>query len=984
VLAASPCRALDINEDPGPQDYFFAKGMGFPVQRREKVFPADENRANFTFFDGAEDARVRGGKLAFTLTASKATLGWGNYAGKQPVAEIHDMWQQTNIVRLRARQSDGPSRWTARLWRDGRALKESVSADLEGQDWEELEFRRLDAGGTNPDGLEFTVQGRKGTRFDIEWVKLVQPVAEGYCRAEFALPPGRVWRAIADVGYANERHWSGSRKICSRLHINGKVVERRASLWIGHTAPVDIAPFLRPGRNCVGFYGFRIGNSLHLLYFQAKIVMDSGAVVTVRSGRDWKFSPREAEGWSRPGFDDSGWGRVRGGPNPRLEVRDSADRSNIPAYAGRLLLKNPNRRDLFYTDTQDVVAEVHMPPGLGKRQPTLSYLLGRVLDAGTCELAKQGAVSSAAERGGSSVYRLALGRQEHGVYALALSLKAADGAVIEERRREPLVVLREVPQRLIEGKEYTEGLDLELEDSIDFTDPKDPHPCVEGRMPEEQPRGRGRVAERVTQPRIVRKGGLPYRETAGATRFSGFSCRVELKHPGSFYLIEVEYPDDDARLFGVTLSDRRENVFYNTQSSGAVETGGRFLPTGRMRTLRWVHLADVSLHAVIVLNLANGRRAAAKSIKIHRIRGDLPSVGSGAERRYGIYTERCFYRSGIGKNFGIGQPKSRADEAEEERTMSPMQLRLRDLAWMKEAGERYIQYLRFSGQNCHHMGCYQYCRDNTPFVPAPFFNNAGVLPCPRTMMANLFELNGIDFYAGIQFRNCWLHRTYANDAQVAKGAPTMWRVDTKGKQYAVPSAVPNFLWPEFRRDHHALVRELGRTFGHLKRFRGVHAPLHTAMYYTPGFADRWYRDFLDTSYDDLTFSLFERETGVKLRVRENDPDRFEARAKTLKDPALRQRFVAWRAGKVTEFLEEATRVLRGDRTDLDFFVMVGAERYLYKEWTGPKSGRPYESAMLDLGIDLKGLMAVPGLWVGRYTVGWEVAHGAIGAQDPYQ
>jgi hypothetical protein len=44
----------------------------------------------------------------------------------------------------------------------------------------------------------------------------------------------------------------------------------------------------------------------------------------------------------------------------------------------------------------------------------------------------------------------------------------------------PFVVLRKKPLKLIRGEDYKEGLDLELEDTIDFTDPNDPHPWIEG------------------------------------------------------------------------------------------------------------------------------------------------------------------------------------------------------------------------------------------------------------------------------------------------------------------------------------------------------------------------------------------------------------------------------------------------------------------------------------------------------------------------
>ena len=299
ILFCGVCLALDINDAPRPEDHFFAKGMGFPVQHRGKLFRASERQGNFTFFDGVESVTVQRGKLRFALTGPKATLGWGNYAGKQSVGEVQDMWQQTNIVQVKARQSAGKSTWSVRLWRDGQACTdrgggkrpgEVEQAELVAGTWQEIEFDPLRSNGANPDGLEVVVEGGSGTQIEIEWVRLSQPVHTGVCRTEFVLPGGKVWRAVADVGSANERHWMGTDEMWSRLYINGEAVDRQRSVYLYHTAPVDIAPYLKSGRNCAGLHGFRI-NGRPMLYVQARIVMASGEVVTVTSGRDWKYSP---------------------------------------------------------------------------------------------------------------------------------------------------------------------------------------------------------------------------------------------------------------------------------------------------------------------------------------------------------------------------------------------------------------------------------------------------------------------------------------------------------------------------------------------------------------------------------------------------------------------------------------------------------------------------------------------------------------------
>ncbi len=1019
LLFSAACLALNLNQDPSAEQYYFGTGMSLPVQNREKVFRPASNRANFTFFHGVENVAVEDGKLAFTLTEKKALLGWGHYGGRQPVGEIRDMGQQTILVRLRVRQSGERSQWAVWPWRDGQRLAVTAEAAIAGRDWQELEFKALRTGGANPDGLEFSIGAEPGTRFEMEWLKLVQPTYEGCCRIEFVLPEGTIWRAVADVGSMNQRHWMGRDEMASRLSINGKVVRRRGAKHLYHTAAVDIAPYLQPGRNCIGFYGFRIGYP-PFLYFQAKIVMQSGEVVTVASGKDWRYSPQACEGWDKPGFDDSSWTNVDRGTPPGLTSRDAAGQFGIPAYSGRLVIRNPGRKDLFYTDAAEVVVDVHVPPGLKHQRPRVFYVFGRAGHEGSCDLVEEGSAASFSERDGSLVYRLSLGRHGHGVYALALRLEASDGTTIEERTREPLVVLRKRTPQAIEGSDYLEGLDLELEDTVDFTDPNDPHPWTEAKMPSPM---FGPPAEKVEMPVIVRKGGLEYREVADGRRGSGFSYRIEFEHPGSFYLMELEYPDDARRTIEVVISSKTEGVWTNSQSGVGAETGGRFLTTGKMQKLRWIHVADPGPHSVDVINVVSGEPSAAKGLKIYRIRGELPSVGAGSGRSYGIHTERCFFTSGIGMNFGVGMARNPQAARKEDAKLPPMQLLLKDLVWMQQTGQRYVEYLQFAGQNCHVMGCFQYADYNTPYVPAAEVEDSRVLPCMKTMLANLLQTAGIDFYAGLEFSQSTDVRTYANDAQVANGADTIWMVDSQGRQrygHDKVTVVPNWLHPDVRAKYRRLLEDLSRTFGHLGHFRGVHGllgPTVGAGYWIPAFGSGSdYDRPLIASYDDLAMDRFERETGVELPVSRDDPQRFTKRASLLETPVLRKRFIEWRCEKVREFFAEAVetlrsrkgtnsqywkgtvpfslrenrdspqvivlQVLRRGREDLRLVNALAVEDTDFFQYLA-RSEKPFGQIMREFAVDVDRLNTVEGLWTGRWTLSWRQTHPRLPTRDPY-
>ena len=482
-------------EDPAGVEYFTGQDLQMPQIRKEKAFRAEESKANFTYFGGVEGVAVQEGSLRFTLTDGKATLGWGNYANRQSPQEFKEMWPSENEVVLRIRQSGGKSTFAVYGWVDNRRMGDkSKPVTLEGTDWQELNVGRLAyerETAINPDGFELEITGEKGTIFQVSEVKLAQSVCEGYVRREFVIPAGKIWRAVADIG-GNPRSAS-SRTV---PYINGKQVAKGESGLYG-TEPVDILPYLRNGSNCIGLYGFRVTHS-PFLYFQATIIMESGEVIRVVTEPDgsWKTSPKGAPGWNEPGFDDSAWSKLEkaySGINYQLRYNPKPS-----GYTGRLVIENPAGRYLFYREDQDIVFEVRTPRGLAQQQPQLSYLLARAGEDGASEEVARGTVKTFAVKGNSLVYSINAGRLEQGVYTIALDLATGD-AIIESRAREPFIVSRRHGEKTTPGKTIFDGLDLELEDQVDFTNPNDPHPWIEVATPAL----RGEPIEKITKPTIV-------------------------------------------------------------------------------------------------------------------------------------------------------------------------------------------------------------------------------------------------------------------------------------------------------------------------------------------------------------------------------------------------------------------------------------------------------------------------------------------------
>ena len=955
-------------------------------QRYEKVFRASEKQANFTFFNGVENVAVQDGKLTFTTTAEKATLGWGNYIGAQKVSEIADLWPEHNSAEIRVKQSAEKSSWQARYWVDGHAIRTRTApekVDVTGTDWQEVVLnKKFDKSQPTPDGLEVTIEAPKGTRFEMEWIKFVQPeIYEGYLRKEFVLPPGKIWRAVADVSWGDDTLWSRTREQHT-LFLNGQHVERRTASGIYALLPVDIAQYLKPGKNCAAFYGYRIGYYPYLT-LRATIIMESGEVITVNSDNTWKRSPKQEPNWNLPGFDDSAWEQYSDAKPPYIPYQQAT----IPADHGFLKLRNPYKRDFFYASAKDVVIQVLAPPGFANRSPQLEYIFAKADKEGNTTPVANGTVSSFKKKEGSLLYEINLGKREGGVYTIALRLMGSDKAVIGDHAREPLIVIENKPLKEISGTDYKEGLDLELEDSIDFTNPKDPHPSFECIYVDYLAE-----TEKVEKPRIVRKNGLVYREMTGKTRMSAISYRLkEFKHPGDFYLMELEYPDDADRAIDVSISTKLPGQGSNSQSGVGAETGGKFYNTGKIQTLRWLHVADSGVHSIDILNSATGWPAAAKSLKIYHVKGDLPSAGSGSSRYYGIYTERCHIKGGHGINFGRDTQRPYKEEAELKKQYNITQWVLMQLSELLETADRYAQYLKFSGQNINQMGCVQYSDfSNTPFVRGNiYYDSPRIAVSFRRVLANVLEAREIDLLCGIQLShsNRIGMETRYNNAQVARGADTIWMIDEKGNQFygiGLSTTVANWQHPLFKQAYLNIINDIVDTFGDLKNFKGITNLMdlcQRASYYPPayGFGPN-YDNSMVFSFDDVTIGKFEADTGVDLGISKNDPKRFDKRAALLKDPRMKQKFLDWRCRKLVEFWRDAVAFLnkKDPRAQFINVIPIGGSQAACKYLV--ENNETCDSLLKRFAIDMGALGKIPNHWLLRWTVSWRAR---LGAQNPY-
>ena len=927
------------------------------------------DRGNFTVFgEGVGEVSVSAEKaLCFTAEAEKIVLGWGNYAGRQPVTErVWIPWGYTLVMKVRQSTED-VSTWGVRFRADGESVVKANAALLHGTKPQMMEFSLGRMPYTDeeyqltvPDGFELEIEGPERNEIEIMSLGFYRRVHEGRFRRTVDLGDKTVWRAMASVS-----KWG-------RLCVNGQEVETENSVVPPpesingahyNPVPVDLAPYLKPGRNCVAIHR-KLAGYPPFLYLQGRIIFTTGESISLDTDRAWRGVPRPEPGWATPDFDDSDWRPAKLG---RLGGYYTYMQGALPAYDGRLVIESPDDSMLFFDAAKPVRVRVRTPVGLRAEQPSLEWSLQAADFDGEHERAK-GTVDRYRVTEDSLVYEIDCGRLPRGVYALAVSLRAGD-RIIESRPREPLVVLGRIPMKEVEGLTYEDGMDLTLAKTIDFTDPQDPHRWIEGDGSDVGPE-----AKRIEEPRIVRKNGLAYRETR-PSRSSFFSYQFEFKRPGDFYLMVLDYPNDAERWIGVSTSTSEKSVWTHSKAGPSIWTGDKYPLTNTMQEHRWIYRSDYGPHTIDIISMQNGSPAAASRLRIYHVK-ELPALkirGPG-QRKLGILTERTTLTSGFGKTFGLNmldeiQPRDSRDP-DLPHDARPMEGKLRWLVRALDACEHYTRYLRFTGQNLHAMGCFQYSENNTPFAPRSPPPVSRVSDDIRDLAIRVFGHNGIDVIASVEYtgHNHLTREYYLSDAQVAAGADTPRIVSKSGKQHEGTRGYYgcwNFVHPRVQKLMKRVASDVLAKFRDRPNFRGLNWTAYMTGEWLPNFPDPDDEGPFAYSYDDATIHAFEQDTGVQVPISPRDPRRFRKRALYLTSETAKPKFVEWRCQKVRELFLGLRDLAQRTRPDLDFFASLYFNVPHARTWS--VAGRALRPFMRECGYAPTLYRDEPHLWLTRWT-----------------
>jgi len=580
---------------------------------------------------------------------------------------------------------------------------------------------------------------------------------QGYYRMEFDIPSGTIWRTAAEIGEQGILYVNGQ-----KVDFKPDFTRRQGSMETYQTETADLMPYLKLGqRNSIAiFYKGQPSDPSRYIYgppwpttfFQSKVIMSTGQVILLDMSPSnplgWKSTATEQPGWNQLGFDDSSWDDI---VEISLQRKPLRYQEKWPVYDGRLVFENPHpvETQLYYKDNAPIQVNVLIPEGLSG---TIHWTLERVNEGGTYTFLASGSQTSYTNRPSekSKVYSLNLGTRSRGVYTLEVYLESG-GTTIESRVPEPLVVVGKITQIEMNADEIEDGLNLEFEAEIDFT--TDPG-WIETRKDGRDSFPNADVTQQIYTPTIVTRNGLTYRETQ-PDRGSMFSYQYKFQHPGNWYLLVLEYPDDARRKIGVSIVQTADPPGYNTtadgwdwtQSGPAIVTGLKYPLSGEMKEFKWIHRPDPpGQHTIDIVSIMALRPAAARRIRIYHINGNLPALktSSNQERSIGVHTERA---RNLGINFGIKDPGSYVGSIQhrtyEELGYDMLQYKTQRILWQLDVIDHYVQYMRFMGQNFHVFGSYQYYHGNTWYTPPDKLKTASVLADIRDTMLRVFEVNDI-------------------------------------------------------------------------------------------------------------------------------------------------------------------------------------------------------------------------------------------------
>lgn len=364
---------------------------------------------------------------------------------------------------------------------------------------------------------------------------------------------------------------------------------------------------------------------------------------------------------------------------------------------------------------------------------------------------------------------------------------------------------------------------------------------------------------------------------------SWFAYKLDVAMPQQPYLVEVDYPDDAERTFVIAL---RESAPLSYSVAGGVDSGGEFSLTNKMLTHSLIYWPRSRQTRIVFLTARGSLRAAVAKIRLYRLEGGLSRLNVPAENTRSFVN---WYEEG--KNFSsiYGAPDKDATD-----------LRIAIERWATVAADMGVNVLSPS------VTVY-----GTTLFPSSYHKVMSTSPTNDILRRMLLfsEKYGLKLLPELHPRADELSWPYS---QSQDHRPN-FLVSKDGKTLNTFPFYFNPIYPSNQDWYVGLIGELVDNYKDSPALLGVNLRL---MQWQNPTLNNFHS--LDWGYDDYTVGLFQRETGIAIPVKADDPRRFGKRYDWLMANA-KERWVSWRCEKIAKLYKRVVDRVQRARPDLKVY-----------------------------------------------------------------
>ncbi|MFZ2657791.1 MAG: hypothetical protein WAX69_22850 [Victivallales bacterium] len=431
---------------------------------------------------------------------------------------------------------------------------------------------------------------------------------------------------------------------------------------------------------------------------------------------------------------------------------------------------------------------------------------------------------------------------------------------------------------------------------------------------------------------------VPLTPTEIPRSYSGFAYRFDLPEAGVPYLIELEFPDDMRRSVTVPLIqiDRKTGGFVEGSSSysKSYETGGIFPISNESRNMKSVFWAASDNIQICVISQQVGHRAAASKINIYRFDGELPATKvEWKNGRSAIH----WYEEALSWRFLTNIHLTHRGAPQSVRAFIGLD------RWARLV--RYFGFNGITGLGVGYQEAFYRSQYLDGFLTSDFDETRLLaLICEKYGMRYMPEVFPTQWYLNMVV----LPKEVENPEDVRSVSCTG---AMKGTGFAACDL--NTFHPAIQTRWVNAMGELADKLRDSPAFEGIcvraDAWLFRGDFNIPG---------LHWGYGDWTMKQFEKETGVKVPVSNDDPDRFVKRFDFLVSKDVKGKWMKWRSDKTMDYHLRIRDRIQDGRKDVNFIIAGDGDCDPCFKIPDGKKSRFYE-----MGIDLDRLKKTDGIAV---------------------